>query len=311
MTEPAVPPTIVVLGSLNMDLIGITPRLAGPGETVVGERFYTTPGGKGGNQAVAAARMGARVKMIGRVGEDVFGPGLIESLRGHGIDVSGVALDPGHASGIAIILLDALRQNHIVAIYGANMRCDDQELLAVEAALEGADALLLQLETPCELSLKAAKAAKIRGVPVIWDPAPAAAGFPSETYASLDFVTPNQTEAHDLTGIEVTGISSARAAAEALLNKGAPVAVIKLGEAGVYYSTPSGGGHISSFDVEVTDTVAAGDAFAGAFAVALGEGKGLEEALRYGTAAGALAVTRPGAQEAMPSRAEVESLLAR
>lgn len=310
MTKPAVPPTIVVLGGINMDLIGITPRLAGPGETVVGERFYTTPGGKGGNQAVAAARMGARVKMIGRVGEDVFGPGLIESLRGHGVDVSSVALDPDYASGIAVILLDANRQNHIVAIYGANTRCDGQELLAVERALEGADALLLQLETPYEVSLRAARTAKKRGVPVIWDPAPATAGFPPETYAALDFVTPNQTEAHDLTGIKVTGIPSARDAAEALLRKGAPVAVIKLGEAGVYYSTPRGGGHISSFDVEVTDSVAAGDAFAGAFAVALGEGKGLEEALHHGTAAGALAVTRPGAQDAMPSRDDVESLLA-
>jgi ribokinase len=309
MTEPTGPPTIVVLGGINMDLIGITPRLPGPGETVVGERFYTTPGGKGGNQAVAAARMGARVRMIGRVGEDVFGPDLVENLRGHGVDVSGVALDPDHASGIAVILLDALRQNHIVAFYGANLRCDSQQLLAAEAALEGADALLLQLETPYEVSLKAARAAKKRGVPVIWDPAPAA-GFPPESYASLDIVTPNQTEAQDLTGIEVTDIPSARAAAEALLKKGAPVAVIKLGEAGVYYSTSCGSGHVPSFEVEVADTVAAGDAFAGAFAVALGEGKGLEEALHHGTAAGALAVTRPGAQEAMPSRDEVESLLA-
>ena len=148
-------PKIVVLGGINMDLIGVTPRLPAQGETVIGERFYTTPGGKGANQAVAAAKLGASVKMIGRVGADAFGPTMLDDLRGHGIDVSGVAVDPHNASGIAIILLDADRQNHIVAIYGANTACDGAQLEAVKAALEGADALMLQLEIPVGVSLAA------------------------------------------------------------------------------------------------------------------------------------------------------------
>ena len=303
-------PTIVVLGGINMDLIGIAPRLPAPGETVVGDRFYTAPGGKGANQAVAAAKLGAEVRMVGRVGRDMFGPGLLDDLRGHGIDVSGVAVDPEHASGIAVILLDARRQNHIVAIYGANVKCDEDQLQATESALDGADALLLQLEIPSEVSLAAARAAKRRGVRVIWDPAPAA-GMPPEAYRVVDVLTPNQTEATALTGIEVTNVTSARAAAHALLDRGAGAAVVKLGELGALYASSDGVGHVLSHEVEVVDTVAAGDAFGAALAVALVEGRSMEEAVRYGATAGALAVTRPGAQEAMPSRSEVEALLSR
>jgi len=310
MAQPVAPPTVVVLGGINMDLIGVAPRMAAPGETVVGERFYTAPGGKGGNQAVAAARMGAKVRMIGRVGSDVFGPGLLEALRGHGVDVSGVATDPDHASGIAMVLLDALRQNRIVAIYGANLRCDDRQLRATETALEGADVLMLQLETPFDVSLRAARAAGERGVTVVWDPAPATVGLPDEAYRHLDVITPNQAEAEALTEIAVTDLGSAARAAAALRDRGAPTPVVKLGEHGVFYSSDSGQGRVPSREVEVVDTVAAGDAFGGALAVALGEGKGIEEALRYGTCAGALAVTRQGAQDAMPSRDEVEALLA-
>ena len=301
--------TIVVLGGINMDLIGTAPRLPAPGETVMGSHFYTAPGGKGANQAVAAARMGARVRMIGRVGDDVFGPPMLDDLRGYGIDTRGVAIDPDHASGIALILLDERRQNHITAIYGANMQCGDQELAAAKKALDGADALMFQLETPYEVSLKAANLAKEMGAAVIWDPAPPL-GLPPEAFDALDVVTPNQTEAEALTGIPVTDVPSARAAAEALLAAGASTAVVKLGELGAYYATESGGGSVQSYDVDASDTVAAGDAFGGAFAVALAEGKTIHEAVRYGTAAGALAVTRPGAQESMPTRAEVEALMA-
>ena len=160
-------PKIVVLGGINMDLIGITPRLPAQGETVIGERFYTTPGGKGANQAVAAAKLGASVKMVGRVGADAFGPTMLDDLRRHGIDVGGVAVDPHNPSGIAIILLDADRQNHIVAIYGANTACDGAQLEAVKAALDGADALMLQLEIPADVSLAAAEHAKALGIRVV------------------------------------------------------------------------------------------------------------------------------------------------
>ena len=300
---------IVVLGGINMDLIATTPRLANPGETVIGDTFYTAPGGKGGNQAVAASRMGGRVSMIGRVGTDIFGPILLEELQGYGVDVKGVATDSEHSSGIAVILLNAERQNHIVQILGANMQCNDGQLAVARRFLDGADVLMLQLEIPHAVSLAAAKEAKKLGVTVMWDPAPASAGFPLESFEALDVVTPNQTEAEALTGIAVTDIRSAKSAAEELHIMGAPTAVVKLGEDGVYYSGADGNGHVGSHDVEQLDTVAAGDAFGGAFAVALGEGRGIETAVRAGAAAGALAVTRRGAQEAMPSRDEVEKLM--
>ena len=163
-------PAIVVLGSINMDLIGIAPRLPLPGETVLGDEFYTASGGKGANQAVAAARMGASIKMVGRVGRDMFGPGLLDGLRAYGVDVSGITEDADAASGTTLILLNASRQNHIVAIYGANMRCDDTQVGAVASALEGADALMLQLEVPVATSLKAARIAREMGVRVVWIP---------------------------------------------------------------------------------------------------------------------------------------------
>lgn len=309
MTSPGKRPTVVVLGGINMDLIGVTPRLPAPGETVMGNHFYTAPGGKGANQAVAAARMGATVRMVGRVGDDVFGPPMLDDLRGYGIDTTGISVDPDHASGIAMILLDGQRQNYIIAIYGANMECGGPELAAVERALDGADALMLQLETPYETSLSAARMANEMGVTVVWDPAPPL-GLPPEAFAALDIVTPNQTEAEALTGIPVSDVDSAHAAAEALLEAGASIAIVKLGEEGACYATADSRGHVASHEVEASDTVAAGDAFGGAFTVALGEGRTVAEAARYGTAAGALAVTKPGAQEAMPTRAEVEALLA-
>ncbi len=299
-----------MLGSINMDLNVVAPRLPAPGETITGERFYTSPGGKGANQAVAAAKLGASVRMVGRVGKDAFGDALTASLRSYGIDVSGVARDSRNASGIASILLDSKGQNYIIAVYGANMACDDQQVEAAKAALDGADALFLQLEVPIDVSLEAARYARSKGVRVVWDPAPARK-LPPEVFASLDVLTPNQHEAAALTGIEVADARSAERAADALLGTGAPTAVVKLGEQGVFYATAGERGHVLPFEVEVVDTVGAGDAFGAGMVIALCEGKSLREAVRYGAAAGALAVTKRGAQEAMPSRDEVDALLAR
>lgn len=300
-------PTIVVLGGINMDLVGVASKLPMPGETVVGERIYTTPGGKGANQAVAAARLGAKVRIVGRVGKDAFGTGLLDGLRSHGIDVTEVAQDPKNASGVAMILLDGQRQNHIVAVYGANGACDDAQLKAAKRAMVGADALLLQQEIPLGVSLAAPKYARSRGVRVIWHPAPALE-MPQQAYACIDLLTPNQGEAFYLTGIQVTEVDSARAAAEMLLDKEVPVAVVKMGDHGVYYASAADSGYVPAHRVEAVDTVAAGDAFGAGLGVALSEGRGLRDAVRYGAAAGALAVTKPGAQEAMPARHEVEAL---
>ena len=302
-------PKVVVLGGINIDLIALTSRLPAPGETVAGEDFYTTPGGKGGNQAVAAARLGAEVSMVGRVGGDIFGPGLLADLRKEGIDVSGVAEDPERASGVAVIILNAERQNHIVAAYGANAACDEDQLVAARRAVVGADALLLQQEIPVEVSRAAAEFARSKGVRVFWDPAPAH-DLPDEAYAEVDVLTPNQTEAAAITGMDVVDVDSAERAATVMLGKGVSVAIVKLGEHGVYYASEADAGHVRAFTVEAVDTVAAGDAFGSAVAVALIEGQSLSEAVRFGAAAGALAVTKAGAQTATPTRAEVESLLA-
>ena len=312
MTTPQRTPTIVVFGGINMDLVATTARLPVPGETVFGNSFQTAPGGKGANQAVAAARLGANVRMVGRVGADEFGPALLDGLRAEGIDASRVATDPHNPSGVAMILLDDDAQNCIVAVYGANMSCDDQQLTALDDALDGADALLLQLETPLPIALEAARAAKRRGVTVVWDPAPAL-DMGAEAYALCDALTPNQVEAEFLTGIAVTDTDSASRAADILVGQGASAAVIKLGEGGAFYATSpdtgGGRGFAPAFEVDAIDTVAAGDAFAAGVGVALARGLGLPDAVTFGSAAGALAVTKSGAQQAMPYANEVNALL--
>ena len=297
-----------MLGGINMDMIAVASALPKPGETVIGDSFATVPGGKGANQAVAAARLGADVRMIGRVGDDVFGPMLIANLEANGVDVSDVMTTPGSSSGIAVILLDGERQNYIVGIYGANTACDAVQVEAAGRVLDGADALLLQMEIPFDVSLAAAQIARRMGVRVILDPAPASA-IPFPSYGFFDIVAPNQSEAEALTGVAVDGIDSAHEAARILRSRGAGTALVKLGEQGVVYASEEGLGHIAAFQVEAVDTVAAGDGFAGALAVALAEGQPLERALRFACAAGALVVTKRGAQDAMPHRAEVERLL--
>jgi ribokinase len=309
-TSPTNRPEIVVLGGINMDLIALTQHMPKPGETVTGDLFYTTPGGKGGNQAVAAARMGALVRMVGKVGTDTFGPVLVGDMRKEGIDVSAIADDPEAASGIAMIMLDGDRQNYITQVRGANLRCDGEQVDAAKAALKTADALMLQLELPFDVTYEVALAARAMGVPVFWDPAPPHPDM-ERALDAVDIITPNQTEAEFLTGIEVTSTESAAAAAKALLGKGIPTVVIKMGELGAYYATGDDSGFVAGFEIEPVDSVAAGDGFGGALAVSLAEGRPLPEAVRRGCAAGTLAVTKEGAQAAMPTRAEVEALLAK
>ena len=303
-------PVIVVLGGINMDLVATSSRMPQLGETVFGRSFHTAPGGKGANQAVAAARLGAEVRMVGRVGSDQFGPTLLEGMRSEGIDVSGVATDPVNPSGVALILLDDQAENMIVAVYGANMACDETQVTAVDDALDGADVLLLQLETPLDVALSAAALAKEWGVTVVWDPAPAL-DMGHEAYRLCDVLTPNQAEAEFLTGIPVAGPASAEAAAAALVEQGVSAAVPTLGSGGAFYMTRDESGLVPPFDVDAIDSVAAGDAFAAGLGIALAEGLSLADAVRFGSAAGALAVTKSGAQEAMPYRHEVDALLAR
>jgi len=299
---------VVVFGSINMDLVVRTPRLPAPGETLTGYTFFTAPGGKGANQAVACARLGAPTRMVGRVGDDLFSEQLRASLRSFGVQDDGVLTTPG-PSGVALIAVDDTAENTIVIVPGANGAVSIADIPRLERALDGARALLLQLEVPIETVVAAARAAHTRGVTVILDPAPALP-LPDELYALADIITPNEHEAATLTGIAVHDDQGAIAAARALIARGARRVAIKLGARGALTADTEGEQFWSSFTVTPVDTVAAGDAFNGGLAVALSEGRSFDEAIRWGLAAGALSVTRHGAQPSMPERNDVLTLLA-
>ena len=300
--------SVLVVGGINMDLVVRTSRFPESGETVVGSHFFTTPGGKGANQAVAVARMGARTLMVGRVGSDAFGRELVIALEAEGIDADGVSTDEEAPSGVALIEVDDAGQNRIIQIWGANAALGEREVEAALEALPTVQAVLLQLEAPVEVSFQVARAARQQGRLVILDPAPAGE-LPQELYALVDILTPNETEATALTSIPVTDVPSAREAALRLLERGLSSVIVKLGAQGAYYAWPDGELIVPPFVVEAVDTVGAGDAFNGALAVALVEGEGMERALEWAAAAGAVAVARRGAQAAMPRRGEVEQLL--
>ncbi|PKB72598.1 MAG: ribokinase [SAR202 cluster bacterium Io17-Chloro-G7] len=303
-------PAVVVLGGINIDLVTVAERFPEAGETVVGNRFLTYPGGKGANQAVAAARMGAATAMVGKVGDDIFGSQLIDSLAVSGVDVSRVAVEPGATSGIAVINIDASAQNRIIQVLGANDTCGQAQGERAIQALRSASTLLLQLEVSVELSLNVARQAADMGKRVILDPGPVRP-LPTEFYALCSVITPNETEAQALVGFPVTDVPSAARAASTLLERGVGAAVVKLGAQGAYYATQDGGQHVPAIPVEAVDSVAAGDAFNGAMAASLSAGESLENAMRLATGAGALAVSKFGAQDSLPLRGEVMELLAR
>ena len=297
-----------MLGSANMDLVAATPHFPEPGETVRGNGFWATPGGKGANQAVAAARLGARTMFIGRVGKDPFGDVLVHELQTNGVDIKELAREDGVPTGVAHIQIDETGQNKIIIATGANSDCGALELERLRRVLPKTDALLLQMELPAVVSLEAAREAKEFGCSVIFDPAPASP-LPDEEYPLLDVILPNETEATILTGVPVTNPATAREAAHRLRERGVGTVVVKLGTQGAYYLGPEEEGHLPAIQVEVVDSVGAGDAFGAAFAVASAEGASLVEAVRWGNAAGALTVTRHGAQRAMPNRRDLLKLL--
>ncbi|MEW6179857.1 MAG: ribokinase [Chloroflexota bacterium] len=296
--------SIVVVGSLNMDLVVRAPRHPQPGETLIGGNFQTFPGGKGANQAVAAARLGAQVRMIGRVGQDAFGEALLQTVRQDGVDTTFIHRDEQAATGVALITLDAAGQNTIVVAPGANMRVTPQDIEEAEAAFAGADLLLMQLECPLEAVQAAARMAHRHGLQVVLNPAPARP-LPEALLAQSDYLLPNQPELRLLT----EGEDDVTRAAMQLMAKGVRNLVVTLGEEGALLVTPEVQEKLPAFPVRVVDTVAAGDAFAAAFCVALAEGKPLREAVLWGNAAGAIAVTRPGAQPSMPTRQELTQFL--
>ena len=301
--------TILVVGSLNTDLVVRSLRFPQPGETIGGEDLQIIPGGKGANQAVAAARQGVSVAMVGRVGNDSFGPELIENLKRNNVDTSHVQIDSKSATGTAIIVVDASGQNTIVLSPGGNGKIRPADVENV--SFNDHELLLLQLEIPFETVLAAAKHAKENGLRVLLNPAPAVKELPDELLSLPDLLVPNEGELSLLTGQPIHDIPAAEQAAKILIERGIQNVIVTLGANGALIVNKEFTKHIPSFNVEVVDTTAAGDAFIGGFASALLQGNSLEEAVRYGCACGALATTKFGAQPSLPTREDVETFLNR
>lgn len=300
---------VVVVGSLNMDLVIRSARIPRPGETILGGEFHSVPGGKGANQAVAAARLGAAVSMVGRVGNDAFGEQLLENLAADRIDHTFVLRDASSATGVALIVVDDAGQNSIVVASGANMTLSPSDVDAAADALAAGDALLLQLESPLESVIRAAELAHAEGVTIILNPAPACP-LPEKLLALADVLVPNESEAALLTGMPVGSQAEAAAASAALRGAGVSTVILTLGGRGALLADDEGSRVYAAFDVEPVDTTAAGDAFVAGLAVALAEGRTLDEAVQWANAAGALATTRLGAQPSLPTRLALEQLLA-
>lgn len=301
--------SIVVVGSLNMDLVVSVRQRPRTGETVLGSDVRFVGGGKGANQAIAAARLGGRVSMVGKVGDDPFGGTLTANLTAAGVATGGVKVEPGVSSGVAFITLDAAGDNQIIVSPGANARLTPADVRAQAGLIRQARVLLLQLETPLPTVVEAARVAHEQGATVILDPAPAQP-LPSELLKLVDFLTPNEHEAAALSDQPITDLKSAKVAAAKLLSQGVRQVLLKLGGEGVLCAAGNTFEHVPAFPVEVVDTTAAGDAFGAAFAVAWLEHGDLARALRFASAAGALTVTKAGAQSSLPYRKEVEAFLA-
>jgi ribokinase len=302
--------SVAVFGSINMDVIAYLDRLPKPGETLHGSGYKMGLGGKGANQAVAARKLGNVVHFIGRVGTDSFGDAARAELTSYDVDLSHIRRDVSSPSGIAIIKVGEGGQNMISVIAGANAALDASDAESARADLEKSRVLLLQLEVPLGASLAAARIVRAKGGTVILDPAPAPRQpFPPEVAATVDIVTPNESETAGLIGWQPATPDDAVKAARELKAKGFRTALVKLGAKGVAYSGLEQEGFVQPFKVDAIDTVAAGDSFNGGLASALDDGKSLAEAVRFAAACGALSTTKRGASAAAPTRSEIDAFL--
>jgi ribokinase len=295
---------IVVVGSINLDLVAVADKIPAVGETLTGKDFQIHPGGKGANQAVAIARLGNPVRMIGRLGNDVFGTQLREHLETAGVDATGVATSEG-ASGVALIIVSSRGENSIVVAPGANAKVTPEDIDKNLHMIREAGIVLAQLEVPLETVEHLASVCAREKVPLILDPAPARE-LPEKLFAQIDWFTPNESEAAFYSGSKMTPAETA----SSLIKKGCRGVILKMGSSGVYLAPPDQPTEsISAFTVKAVDTTAAGDAFNGAFAVGLMQGKAAHESAVFASAVAAISVTRVGAQPSMPTMTEARSFL--
>lgn len=301
---------ITVVGSYVVDLMSRTPHMPKPGETVLGGPFRMGPGGKGANQAVAAARQGARVTMVTKVGQDDFGDKALANFKKENINTDFIQVDPTEATGVALIAVDDHSENMIIVALGACGKLSREDVLAAEDQIQQAEMILLQLETSMEAVEATIELAVKHGKPIILNPAPYQP-ITDELLKKITYITPNETEASLLSGVEVRDQETALQAAEVIYSLGVSTVIITLGKTGCFlYQGQGKGQHIPAFQVEALDTTGAGDAFNGGFAYALSTGLSVEEAVRYANAVAALSVTKIGTSPAMPTKEEVENFLA-
>ncbi len=298
-------PSICVVGACNIDLISYVPRMPAMGETLHGTRFQMGFGGKGANQAVMAAKLGAKVTMISKVGQDVFGENTLKNFERFGISRQHVHVTDKASSGVAPIAVDEEGRNSIIIVTGANDLLTAQEIEAARNEIAASDVLVCQLEIPLAISQAALRIAREEGVRTIFNPAPAKPELPPEVYALADILCPNESETEMLTGMPVATLSECEAAARELLRRGAGTVILTLGERGSLVVTPEFAEHVPAERVRALDSTGAGDAFVGSLACFLAEGCGLIDAARMAGAVATQSVLRPGTQSSFPSREEV------
>ncbi|MEC3880992.1 ribokinase [Parapedobacter sp. 10938] len=295
---------IIVVGSMNMDMVVKTSHIPQPGETVLGGSFFMNPGGKGANQAVAVARLGGEVAFVGKIGDDIFGKQSAQLFDEEGVDINGILSDHDSPSGIALITVDEQGENSIVVAPGANAHLEPADVARVLEKYPDSKILLMQLEVPMRTVEFAAQHAREKGMQVILNPAPANALVPN-VFHLVDILTPNVNEAEALSGVKIVDVSSARRAAERIREQGVKHVIVTLGKDGAVVLEEDAFHHIPAPVVETVDTTAAGDVFNGALAVALAEGKELIDATSFACRAASIAVTKMGAQSSIPFRNEV------
>lgn len=301
---------IIVVGSSNTDMVIRCEKMPRPGETVLGGEFMMNQGGKGANQAVAAARLGGDVTLVAKLGDDLFGINTIEELKGYGVNTDKVNITSTTPSGVALINVDASGENSISVASGANALLNRADIDAATDRIAEAGIMLLQLESPIDTIIHAARVAKAHGVMVVLNPAPAPAHpLPDELLRNVDIVIPNKTEAEIISGVKIENEDSERQAIEAIASKGIAITIITLGSKGALLCIDGECVEVESRKVEVVDTTAAGDTFCGALCVGLTEGMPLSEAVKFANCAASISVTRKGAQQSVPARAEVDAAM--